>query len=177
MSKWYFSDLLFHFYEVGVYIFMHYYHYYWIVKVYSYTPINTHKHTHVDEICGPKSQRPCCQNSWTISSIWKSEACSESDLNKLESPLHCMSFQVSGIRLNILQYRHRGAITQQKWHIYPAVMWFWVENWSRGVITYHISSKGSLSLLHSKGIHTGSEILFSQCGMSGQCFAVMLRFI
>lgn len=49
--------------------------------------------------------------------------------------LYCTSFQVSRIRLNILQYRHGGNITQQRWHIYPTVMWFWVENWLRGVIT------------------------------------------
>lgn len=108
--------------------------------------------THVDENYGPngrRSRRPWCQNLRGVSSIWNGEACTESDLNKLESPLHCVSFQVSGIRLNILQYKQRGTITQQKWHIYSTVMWFWVGNWSRGVITSYFFG-GSLSLLQSK---------------------------
>lgn len=137
------------------------------MKVHSYTPMNTRGWNLWSNRW--RSQRPWCQNSRVVSSIWKSEACAESDLNKLEPLLHCMSFQVSGIRLNILQHKHSGTITHQKWHIYSTVMWFWVGNWSRGVITSYFI-KGSLSLLQSKGKHTRSKILFSRCGMSGQCF-------
>lgn len=106
---------------------------------------HAHTHTHIDRWnLWSKVRRS--QNSWAVSSIWKSEACAESDLNKLECLLHCMSFQVSRIRLNILQYRHERNITQQNWHIYPTVIWFWVENWLIGAIpSYFIIGQFSLS--------------------------------